>query len=125
MPLKWLGIGLAASLLIITVLVQRGNLISVHAKLDTANLRISDLTDANKSLAASLQKVSQIRVDNDAIAEVVAAKMQDVKTREVHTREIIEKAVNDDPKVRDCGNMPLSDSVRQALHSDQKRAGSR
>lgn len=118
--IKWLGIGLGTSLLIATVLVQRGNLISVHAKLDSANLRISDLNEANASLQTSLNKIKLARPDNDAIAEAVAAKLQNVKTREVRTREILERAVNDDPKIRDCGAMHLPDSVRQALRSGQK-----
>lgn len=104
--------------LLITVLVMRNDLTDKTAKLDAANVRVTDVTAANKGLSTALDKVNAARVDNDAIATAVAAKLGTNTVRETNTRTIIEKAAANDPAVRNLVDTPLPDSVRAGLRAN-------
>lgn len=83
------------------------------------------LSDANNSQERSLAAVSAQRIDNDAIATAVAAKLSASVTHETNTRTIIEKAVSNDPKVADWAATPVPVVVRRALAGDQDGTGTR
>lgn len=106
--------------LLITVLVMRNDLTNTHAKLDAAQVRVTDLTKANKTLSDFQAGLAAMRVDNDAIATAIAGKIQINNTREVHTREVIEKAVRNDPATRSWADSPVPVSVRAALRPNPK-----
>ena len=101
------------------VLWQRNTITDKSAKLAAAEVRVTDLTKANKTLSDFQAGLEKMRVDNDAIATAVAGKIQLNNTREIHTRVEIEKAVRDDPATRDWANQPIPDSVRKALRADR------
>lgn len=103
--------------LLITVLVMRNDLTDKTAKLDAANTRVTDVTEANKGFKEALDKVNAARVDNDAIANAVAAKIGTNTVRETVTHTTIEKAAANDPAVRTLVDTPLPDSVRNALRA--------
>lgn len=92
-----------------------------RSDLKAANEHVQTVETANASLKTAIDAVKAQRVDNDAIAAAVALKLGDNATREIQTRTIIEKAVHDDPKVRDWADSPLPDSVRAALQPDNGR----
>ena len=99
------------------VLFQRNTITDRTAKLDASVKAEAQLRETNKANADIIEALSQRRVDNDAIAEAVAAKLGTVKTREVNTRTIIERAKANDPNVRDWADRPIPDSVRGALNT--------
>jgi hypothetical protein len=78
---------------------------------------VATVEGANKQLAGALDAIKQQRVDNDAIAAAVAARLGANTIRETNTKTIIEKAVSNDPKVRDWAGAPIPDSVREALRA--------
>ncbi len=88
---------------------------TARADTEAAKQHVQTVETANASLRSAIDGLKQQRVDNDAIAAAVAAKLGSNATREVQTRTIIEKAVQNDPKVRDWADSPLPDSVRAAL----------
>ena len=108
---------LAIVALIFVVLFQRNTITDRNAKVAAAAVRVADVTDANKSLAKALDATKQARIDNDAIAEAVAARIGGTQTRLVETRTIIEKAKANEPAVRAWGAVPVPVSVRQALRA--------
>lgn len=116
----WWAVPLAG--LAIALFFVREDLKSKSAQLDTAKTRVTDLTNANASQAKSLAAVQAQRVDNDAIATAVAAKVGTNTVHETQTRTIIEKAAQNDPVVRNLLDTPLPDSVRQALRADPNGA---
>jgi len=87
------------------------------AKLEAAAQQVKTVTAANAGLLAAIDAAKAQRVDNDAIAAAVAAKVGGNTTRETNTRTIIEKAVANDPKVADWASSPLPSSVREALRT--------
>lgn len=103
--------------LLITVLVMRNDLTDKTAKLDAANTRVTDVTAANKGLSTALDQVKAARVDNDAIANAVAAKIGTNTVRETVTHTTIEKAAANDPAVKAVVDTPLPQSVRDALRN--------
>jgi hypothetical protein len=78
---------------------------------------VATVEKANEQLAGALDTIKQQRVDNDAIAAAVAARLGANTIRETNTKTIIEKAVSNDPKVRDWAGAPIPDSVREALRA--------
>lgn len=99
------------------ILWLRNDNLAKSADLKTAQVQVGDLTRANKAAQTALDKVTAIRIDNDAIAAAVAAKVGDNNTREIHTNTVIEKAAANDPQVRALVDTPLPDSLRAALRS--------
>lgn len=103
--------------LVFVVLWLRNDNLAKDGNLKAATTQVTDLTRANKAAQGALDKVTAIRVDNDAIAVAVAAKMGSNTTREVHTNTVIEKAAANDPQVRALVDTPLPDSLRAALRA--------
>lgn len=99
------------------VLFQRNTITGRTAERDAAVARVADVTEANKGLAHALDTVKQARVDNDAIADAVAARIGSNQTRLVETRTIIERAKANEPAVRAWGDAPVPSSVRAALRA--------
>lgn len=103
--------------LLITVLWQRNDLTAKNAAIHAAAVRITDLDNANKSQKAALDKIGAAKVDNDAIAAAVAAKLQGNTVRETNTRTIIEKAAANDPAIKSWYDTPVPGGVRDALRA--------
>ncbi len=103
--------------LLLLVLWQRNSLTDKTAKLDAANVQVTSLTSANKADQDAFAALRGARVDNDAIAAAIAAKLGDNRTIETNTRTIIERAARDDPATRDWASQPVPLSVRGALHA--------
>ena len=117
LALKLLPYALLAALLI-AFLWQRNTLTKTTADLEAANVRVEDVTTANATLADALDKVNQAQVDNDAIAVAVAARLEGNRVREVHTREVIREAIENDPESNDWASRPLPSRLREALRPD-------
>lgn len=111
--------------LAIFALFQKIDLTRTKAHLAASEQRVADVTDANKSLNIALAKVQQQRIDNDAIAASVAARVGQGRTIETHTNTVIEKAVKSDPVAKSWADSRLPDSVRAALRADQSNAAPR
>ncbi len=107
--------------LVMMILIQRNTITGKTAKLEAAEVANAQLTEANKANVIALNAVRQQRIDNDAIAEAVAAKLTENGVRETNTRTIIEREVRNDPKVRAWGDTAVPDSLRRALRADQVR----
>lgn len=103
--------------LAVCVLWQRNDLTGTKAELAASEARTRDVTNANQSLSTALTQVRLQRIDNDAIALAVAAKVGKNRDVETHTETIIEKAAQNDPNVRTWADNPLPDSVRDALRA--------
>lgn len=87
------------------------------ADLKAAQTQVQTVTAANAGLSSAIEAVKAQRVDNDAIAAAVAAKVGSNTVHETVTNNTIEKAVANDPKVADWASSPLPDSVRAALRT--------
>lgn len=105
------------------VMFMRTTIATRTADRDAARARVAEVTEANKSLNDTVKSFAQQRVDNDAIAEAVAARIGGNTTRLVETRTIIEKAKRDDPVVRAWGALLVPSSVREALRARPKPSG--
>lgn len=105
----------ALALLVGVVLWQRAHIAEQAGDLKVERTKVADMTEANKTLSQTIDMVTRQRVDNDAIAEAVTARLQGNVQREVQTKTIIERAVQNDPAVRDWGGVPVPSSVREAL----------
>jgi len=90
------------------------------ADLKVALANATTLTATNKSQAAALDAVKAQRIDNDAIATAVAAKLTGNTTKETVIKTTIQKAIANDPKVAAWADAPVPDSVRAALSGAQK-----
>lgn len=111
----WFVIPLVA--LAFIVLFQRNTITGRTAERDAAQAQAAQLQETNEANQDIIEALAQARIDNDAIAEAVAARIGEVRTREVNTRTIIERAKQDDPVVRDWANEPIPSSVRGALNT--------
>lgn len=100
--------------LVFVVLFMRNTISKQEGELNVAALEISSLTATNEANKKAMEILQQRQFDNDAIAEAVAEKLAVNETREVHTREVIERLKND-PVVRDWASVPVPDGVREAL----------
>lgn len=98
------------------VLFQRNTITGRTAERDAAVKAEAQVREANRSQEETIRRMAGARIDNDAIAEAVAARIGDVRTREVNTRTIIERAKANDPQVRDWADSPIPNGVRGALN---------
>lgn len=99
------------------VLHQRNTITGRTVERDAALKAEAQVREANRSQEETIRRMASARIDNDAIAAAVAAKLGDVKTREVNTRTIIERAKVNDPQVRNWADSPIPNSVRGALNT--------
>ncbi len=99
------------------VLFQRNAITDRTAKMEAAQARVKDVTEANKSLNDTVKSFAQQRIDNDAIFENLSSRLGVNTTRVVETRTIIEKAKRDDPTVRAWAGVPVPNSVRTGLRA--------
>lgn len=97
------------------VLIQRTTISDKTAKLDAKTAEAANLSKANAANVRIIEGFSKQRIDNDAIAEAVATRLNKNGVREVNTRTVIERLKRDDPQVRDWANVPVPDSVRRTL----------
>lgn len=104
--------------LFIYALLIRNDLTRKGAALDVEKARVADLATANQGLGVALTQVRLQRIDNDAIALAVAAKVGKNQTIEKQTETIIEKAAANDPVTRSWADSPLPSGVRDALRAN-------
>lgn len=107
------------------LLFMRASLAHKDTELTVANAHAVDLTKANADAKLQLDKLAANRIDNDAIASAVAAKVGVNTVRETNTRTIIERAGQNDPKVSTWLREPVPSSVRGALSADRPNAVAR
>lgn len=99
------------------VLFQRNSLTDKSAKIEAAAKTEAQLREANKSGDDIIKALASARIDNDKIAEAVAARIEGIKTREVRTNTIIKEAKANDPIVRAWADSPIPSRVRDALNT--------
>lgn len=97
------------------ILFMRNTISRQDGEIKVAKVEVANLTKANEQNAKVIETFKQMQVDNEAIAQNVAALLAGNNTREVHTREVIERLKNDDPVVRDWANQPVPIGVRRAI----------
>ena len=110
-----IGAGIAFAALLAAFLWQRNDLTRARDALTAEQRTTADLRAANGTLAKSLDVERSKRVDNDAIAAAVAARIGTIQTTETNTIVKYEKAKQDDPTVVDWSRQPVPDSVREAV----------
>lgn len=113
---KFWPFGLIVALAFV-VLFQRNSLTDKSAKIEAAAKTEAQLREANKSGDDIIKALASARIDNDKIAEAVAASIEGVKTREVRTNTIIKEAKANDPIVRAWADSPIPSRVRDALNT--------
>lgn len=106
-------IGLTFALLFVRV-----SLAKKETQLATSQASIASLTKANKDAQIVIAAFAQQRIDNDAIASLVAAKIKITNTREVNYQTTIQRIAANDPTVRDWRAVSVPISVRGALSSN-------
>jgi hypothetical protein len=111
-----LGPFIAIALLIGFVLWQRNTISTQGGRLNVAAQQITDLTAANASAQAQIDKFAQQRIDNDAIAAAVAQRLDSNRAHTEGQRQAIRNASND-PSVRNWANQPVPSSVRNVLET--------
>lgn len=111
-----LGPYIAIALLIGFVLWQRNTISTQGGRLNVAAQQITDLTAANASAQAQIDKFAQQRIDNDAIAAAVAQRLETNRAQTEGQRQAIRNATND-PTVRNWANQPVPSSVRHVLET--------
>jgi hypothetical protein len=105
--------------LVVAVLLMRVDLATAKADKVLADAQVTSVSKANQSLVSQLTQQKLQRTAND-LAYITAQKaMVHDRVIETHTETIIEKAANDDTKVRAWVDTPLPNSVRAALASGQ------
>lgn len=89
---------------------------------DLANrtAQVKDLTKSNEDAALTINRFAQQRIDNDAIADMIASRIKITNTRETDYKTIIQKAVTD-AKVASWATTPVPVSVRNALQADRSK----
>lgn len=107
--------------LVFVVLFQRNSLTDKSAKIEAAAKTEAQLREANKAGDDIIKAMASARIDNDKIAEAVAARLGEVKTREVRTNTIIKEAKANDPIVRAWADSPIPSRVRDALNTPRDR----
>lgn len=100
------------------ILFQRNTISQQSGDIAVKEVQITGLTNANEQNVKVIESFRQMQVDNEAIAQNVASLLSNNATREVHTREVIERAKEDDPLVRDWANQSVPSGVRRALQRD-------
>lgn len=107
----------AAAVIAFLFLIMRNEVDSARAAKVTADRQIQEVSKANQSLIGEITQSRLQRTANDTA--VLAAQKAVVNDRiiETHTETVIEKAAQNDTKVRAWVDTPLPDSVRAALAS--------
>lgn len=107
----------AAAVIAFLFLIMRNEVDSARAAKVTADRQIQEVSRANQSLIGEITQSRLQRTANDTA--VLAAQKAVVNDRiiETHTETVIEKAAQNDTKVRAWVDTPLPDSVRAALAS--------
>jgi hypothetical protein len=105
------------------LLFMRASLANKETQLVTAHAQVADLTKANKDAQNVIERFAAQRMDNDAIASLVAAKIKVTNTREVNYQTTIQRIANNDPAVRDWRAVAVPASVRGALQTNRSNPG--
>ncbi len=102
----------------------RTDLADKRTELATASAKNADLTKANKDAATVIAAFAAQRLSNEAIADLVAAKIKVTNTREVNYQTTIQRIANE-PAIRDWRAVPVPVGVRSALQADRPDAAAR
>lgn len=98
------------------VLWQRNSLTDKSAKLEAASGAVSRLEATNAANQKTINDFAQQRVDNDAIAEAVASRIDVNRAATQAVNNKLKDAYRNDPNVRTWADMPIPDSVRRAIN---------
>jgi hypothetical protein len=101
--------------LIMAVLFLRNDVTGAHAERDVAKQEAANLHAVNAENARTIASMGQQRVDNDAIATAVAAKVGANVQRETRIVTVLKEGTRNDPQVRAWAATPVPSSVRGAL----------
>jgi hypothetical protein len=99
------------------VLFQRNTITGRTAERDAALKAEAQVREANRSQEETIRRMGAARIDNDKIAEAVAARIAGIKAREVHTNTVIRELKNNDPNVRAWADSPIPVGVRDAVNA--------
>lgn len=105
---------LAIAILIGVVLWMRGTNNKLEGERDIAVAENVQLLATNQQNAKTIEGFGKRQIDNDAIANAVAAKLAANSKYTEATRQALKDA-NHDPNVRAWAVVPVPDSVRRAL----------
>lgn len=111
---KIFGPLLVIAILIGVVLWMRGTNNQLQGERDLAVAENVQLLATNQQNAKTIEGFGKRQIDNDAIANAVAAKLGANSKRTEATRQALKDA-NHDPNVRAWASVPVPDSVRRAL----------
>lgn len=103
--------------LIMAVLFLRNDVTGARAGEATALQKAANLQAVNADNARTIASMGQQRVDNDAIASAVAAKVGANVTRETRVVTVLKEGQRNDPQVRAWAASPIPGSVRGALNA--------
>lgn len=101
--------------LLMTVLFLRNDVTKASAERNAAKAEAANLSASNAENARTMAAMGQARVDNDAIANAVAAKIHINVTRETRVVTALKDAKRNDPNVRTWADSPIPGSVRAQL----------
>ncbi len=102
--------------LVIAVLWLRGNNAKLAGEVDVVKIERDGAIKANKANEEAIEAFKRQRVDNDAIANAVASKLNSNRARTERSRQAIRNAQND-PNVRAWANQPVPSGVRSAIEA--------
>lgn len=109
------------ALLVGYVLWQRGTVNKLSGERDLAVTQANALGDIVIADNKTITSLSQRQIDNDAIANAVAKRLDSNRARTEGQRQDIRNATND-PSVRNWANTPVPSSVRTVLETDSGNA---
>jgi hypothetical protein len=100
--------------LIALVLWYRGDMAKANGDKHALAVELQSAIDANKEAQKTVDAVRAQRVDNDAIAEAVANKLETNRAL-FDRRTVLLREARNDPQVRSWADTPVPGSVRAAL----------
>jgi hypothetical protein len=112
---------IAIALLVGFILWQRGSLNKANGERDLAVEQSRALGDVVVAQNGTIKQMSQRQIDNDAIAEAVAKRLDTNRAHTEGQRQAIRNA-NNDPTVRNWADTAVPNSLRTILEADGNRA---
>jgi hypothetical protein len=103
--------------LIMAVLFLRNDNTAAHAGEKAAKVEAAGLREANAADARTIASFGQQRIDNDAIASAVAARVNVNVTHETRVVTALKDAKRNDPQVRNWADTAIPGSVLREFNA--------
>jgi hypothetical protein len=113
----------AIGLLVGGLLIKDGQLRSARGERDVARIERDQFKATAEQNGRVIEGFAKQRVDNDAIATAVAAKLNLNRAQTEKVRVELRKAQDNDATVRDWAVTPIPDLVQRLLNEDVTDAG--